>query len=238
MNLDLMRYPFLILPRDRSVKKENRSRFEGSQHGKGSPTAGAAADWPRLRRQARRGSGPRIVEIRRRKRFAAARRWANFAVLMILLFAALGLVVIPQATGSQTYTVPTSSMAPTYSAGTFIVVKPTALSQLKYGDIVTYQPMPDSPEVRTQRIVGFGALQDGERTLVTRGDQPGANDPERVRARQIKGKPLYAIPLVGYLTSAVGGADREQWMMVAAAGLVGQSVLLIVLSVRRRRRAG
>jgi signal peptidase len=188
----------------------------------------------------RRGGGAatRIVEIRRRKRFAAAGIWANFAVLMTLLFAALGLVVIPEATGAQAYTVSTNDMAPTYSAGTFLVVKPAALSQLKYGDIVTYQAAPNSPEVRTHRVVGFGAMQDGERTLVTRGDNANANDPEPVRARQIKGKPLYAIPLVGYLTGAVGDADREQWMMLAAAGLAGQCVLLVVLGIRRRRRAG
>ena len=188
----------------------------------------------------RRGGGAatRILEIRRRKRFAAAGRWANFAVLMILLFAALGLVIIPQATGSRTYTVHTNSMAPTYSAGTFLVVRPTTLSQLKYGDIVTYQPAPGSREVRTHRIVGFGALQDGERTLITRGDNTNANDPEPVRARQIRGKPLYAIPLVGYLTSALGDADRDLWMTLAAAGLVGPCVLLIVLGVRRRRRVG
>ncbi|MFC9350805.1 signal peptidase I [Arthrobacter sp. NPDC057013] len=188
----------------------------------------------------RRGGGAatRIFEIRRRKRFAAARLWANFAVLMTLLFAALGLVVIPQATGSQTYTVTTNSMAPTYSAGTFLVVKPAALSQLKFGDIVTYQAVPSSPGVRTQRIVGFGAMQDGERTLITKGDNANASDPEPVRARQIKGTPLYAIPLVGYLTGALGDADREQWMMLAGAGLAGQCLLLVLLGIRRRRRAG
>ncbi|MDQ1059585.1 signal peptidase [Arthrobacter globiformis] len=188
----------------------------------------------------RRGGGAatRILEIRRRKRFAAAGRLANFAVLFVLLFAALALVVIPQATGSRTYTVPTNSMAPTYSAGAFLVVKPAAMSQLKYGDIVTYQPSPDSPEVLTHRIVGFNAMHDGERTLVTKGDNATVNDGVPVHARQIKGKPLYAIPLVGYLTGALGGADRDLWMLLAVTGLVGQCVLLIVLGVRRRRRAG
>ncbi|MFP3460130.1 signal peptidase I [Arthrobacter globiformis] len=188
----------------------------------------------------RRGGGAatRIFEIRRRKRFAAAGLWTNFAVLMFLLFAALGLVVIPQATGAQTYSVSTNDSAPAYPAGTFLVVKPAALSQLKFGDLVTYQPALNSPEVRTHRIVGFGAMQDGERTLVTRGDDANANDPEPVRVRQIKGKPLYAIPLAGYLTSAIGDADRGLWMMLAAAGLIGQCVLLIVLGVRRRRRSG
>lgn len=188
----------------------------------------------------RRGGGAasRILEIRRRKRFAAAGRLANFTVLLVLLLTALALVVIPQATGSRTYTVPTNSMMTTYSAGTFLVVEPAAMSQLKYGDIVTYQPSPDSPEVLTHRIVGFGAMQDGERTLVTKGDNATVNDAVPVHARQIKGKPLYAIPLVGYLTGALGGADRNLWMLLAVAGLIGQCVLLIVLGVRRRRRAG
>jgi signal peptidase len=186
----------------------------------------------------RRGGGAatRIFEIRRRKRFAAAGRLANFAVLFVLLFAALALVVIPEATGSRTCTVLTNSMAPTYSAGTFLVVKPTALSQLKYGDIIAFRPTADSPEVLTHRVVGFGATQDGERTLVTKGDNTNANDAEPVHARQIMGKPLYAIPLVGYLAQALGDADRDLWMMLAVGGLIGQSVLLVVLGVRRRRR--
>jgi signal peptidase len=187
----------------------------------------------------RRGGGAatRIFEIRRRQRFAAAGRRANYAVLLVLVLAALGLVVIPQATGSQTFTVLTNSMAPTYSPGTFLVVKPAALSQLKYGDIVTYQPTPDSAEFRTRRVVGFGAVQDGERTLITKGDNSRSGDTESVRARQIKGKPLYAVPLVGYFAAAVGNADRDVWTALAVIGLLGQSVLLIVLGVRRRRRA-
>lgn len=186
----------------------------------------------------RRGGGAatRILEIRRRKRSAAAGRLANYAVLFVLLFAALGLVVIPQATGSQTYTLLTNSMAPTYSAGTFLVVKPAPLSQLKYGDMVTYQPAPGNPEVTTHRIVGFGATQAGERTLVTKGDNSSANDAEPVRARQIKGKPLYAIPLVGFLTSALGDPDRDLWVILAVAGIIGQCMLFLFLGVRRRRR--
>ncbi|MFE4543819.1 signal peptidase I [Arthrobacter sp. NPDC056727] len=187
----------------------------------------------------RRGGGAatRIFEIRRRKRFAAAGRWVNLAVLLFIFLTALALIAIPQATGSRTYSVLSNSMEPTYSAGTFLVVKPAALSQLKYGDLVTYRPAPDSPEVLTHRIVGFGATQNGERTLVTKGDNAAVNDAEPVQARQIMGKPLYAVPLAGYLASALGEADRDLLIMLAVAGLAGQCLLLIYLGARRRRRA-
>jgi signal peptidase len=114
-------------------------------------------------------------------------------------------------------------------------VKPTPLSQLKYGDVVTYRPAPDSPEVLTRRIVGFGAMQNGNRTLVTKADNAVVNDAQPVHARQIMGKPLYAIPLAGYLADAVGDVDRDFLIVLAGAGLAGQCMLLIFLGARRRR---
>ncbi|MFC7849282.1 signal peptidase I [Arthrobacter sp. NPDC057388] len=188
----------------------------------------------------RRGGGAatRILEIRRRKRFAAAGRWANFAVLLVLLLTALALVVVPQATGSRTYPVLTDSMEPTYSAGTFLVLEPVAISQLKYGDLVAYRPAPDSREVLTHRVVSSGPVLDGERTVITRRDGSPVNDPKPVNARQIMGKPLYSIPLAGYLAGALGEADRDTLLVLAAAGLAVQSALLAVLRARRRRREG
>jgi signal peptidase len=168
---------------------------------------------------------------------AAAGSFANI-LLMVLGFAALALVVVPWATGSHTYTMLTNSMAPKYSPGTFLVVKPAAFSELKYGDIVTFQLSLARPEVETQRIVGFGATQEGEKILITKGDNNAVNDPMPVRGHQIKGKVFYAVPLVSYLADALGNADRELWMKVAAVGLIGVGALLIFRTIRRRRAAG
>jgi signal peptidase len=188
----------------------------------------------------RRGGGAatRILEIRRRKRFAPAGRWANLAVLLVLLFAALALVVIPQAAGARTYPVLTSSMEPTYSAGTFLVVTPTPLSQVKYGDLVTYRPTAECPDVLNHRVMGVGPVLDGERTVVTRGDGSRVNDAKPVKASQVMGKPLYSVPLAGYLAGALGAADRDTLLVLAVAGIAVLSVLLAFLGARRRRRAG
>lgn len=158
--------------------------------------------------------------------------------LMVLVFAALALVIVPQAAGYRTYTVSTNSMAPKYPAGTFLTVKPVAFSELRSGDIVTFQPNLERPGVETQRIVGFGITQSGEKTLITRGDNNGVTSPTPVHAPQVKGKLFYTVPFVGYLTDVLGNADRELWMTVAAAGLTGFGALFIFRAVRRRRPAG
>jgi len=156
-------------------------------------------------------------------------------VLVIAVFAALVLIVVPKATGSQTYTVLTNSMAPKYSPGTFMVMKPVSFDELMYGDIVTFQLHSGRPEVETHRIVGFGATQEGEKTLITKGDNNGANDADPVRALQVKGKLFYAVPYVGFVANALGNADRDLWTKVAAAGLIGYGAIMIFRSVRRSR---
>lgn len=173
-----------------------------------------------------------------RSGWAAASRFLNLVVLIIAVFAALVLIVVPKATGSQTYTVLTNSMAPKYSPGTFMVMKPVSFDELKYGDIVTFQLHSGRPEVETHRIVGFGAIQSGEKTLITKGDNNGANDADPVRELQVKGKLLYAVPYVGYAANALGNADRDLWTKVAAAGLIGYGAIVVFRSVRKSRKRG
>jgi signal peptidase len=173
----------------------------------------------------------------RRGALAAAGRILNVVVLMIAVFAALVLIVVPKATGSLTYTVLTNSMAPKYSPGTFMVMKPVAFDELKYGDVVTFQLYSGRPDVETHRIVGFSATQAGEKTLVTKGDNNGSNDPEPVRELQVKGKLFYAVPYVGYVANALGNADRNTWTTLAAAGLIGYGGLLVIKGIRGRGRS-
>jgi signal peptidase len=156
-------------------------------------------------------------------------------LLLIAVFAALVLIIFPKVTGSQTYAVLTNSMAPKYSPGTYLVVKPTAFSELKAGDVVTFQLESGKPAVESHRIVGFGTTQTGEKTLITKGDNNDINDPNPVRELQVKGKLFYAVPYVGYIANALGNSDRGLWVSVGAAGLIGYGALLIFRSIRKRR---
>ena len=172
------------------------------------------------------------VAPKRRSNLAVIGKVLNFVVLMIAVFAALVLIVLPRATGSQTYTVLTSSMAPNFPPGTFLVMKPVDFGELKYGDVVTFQMYSGRPDVETHRVVGFAATQEGEKTLITKGDNNGVNDAEPVRELQMKGKLFYAVPYVGYAANALGNADRNLWVTVGAAGLIGYGALLVVKGVR------
>lgn len=168
--------------------------------------------------------------------FAAAGKVLNFLVLMVAVFAALVLIVVPRVTGSQSYTVLTNSMAPSFPPGTFLVVKPVDFAELKYGDVVTFQMYSGRPDVETHRIVGFAATQEGEKTLITKGDNNGVSDAEPVRELQVKGKLFYAVPYVGYAANALGNADRNLWVTLGAAGLIGYGALLMVKGARDRGR--
>jgi signal peptidase len=167
---------------------------------------------------------------------AAAGRSVSFVLLLVMVFAALALILVPKATGSQTYAVLTNSMAPKYSPGTYLVVKPTAFSELKAGDVITFQLESGKPAVESHRIIGFGTTQTGEKTLITKGDNNDITDPNPVRELQVKGRLFYAVPYVGYVANALGNSDRGLWVSVGAAGLIGYGALLIFRNIRSPRR--
>ena len=156
--------------------------------------------------------------------------------MLVALFAALVLIVVPVATGSQTYTILTKSMAQKYPPGTFMVMKPVPFDELKYGDVITFQLYSGRPDVETHRIVGFGSTQQGEKTLITKGDNNGANDENPVRAIQVKGKLFYAVPYVGFVANFLGNSDRGMWTVIAAVALIGYGTITVYKSVRKTRK--
>lgn len=168
-------------------------------------------------------------------------RIASYSALLLAVFAALVLVVIPMATGSQTYTVLTGSMQPNYPPGTLIVVKPVAAEQLAIGDVVTYQMNPGQPEVVTHRITGFGVAQDGQRTFATQGDANNSPDDRAVLPVQVRGKLFYSVPVLGYAANwlnqgfdQVGGKGPIILLLVGL--LFAYGLFMFVQAWRERRK--
>lgn len=159
-----------------------------------------------------------------------------FLMLLIAAFFALVMVVVPMATGSQTYTVLTSSMAPKYAPGTFLAVKPTAFSDLRVGDVITYQIESGKPDVITHRITAIGATQQGARILTTKGDNNSLPDALPVQEVQIKGKLLYAVPYLGYVAHTVG-QDRDLLLPVIAMALIAFGGFSMVKGAQEKKRA-
>jgi signal peptidase len=157
-----------------------------------------------------------------------------------MVFAALILIAVPLFTGSSTYAVLTSSMAPRYPPGTLLVVKPSSFASLRTGDVITYQLESGKPAVVTHRVVSIGVTQKGERTLITKGDNNDLRDATPVREVQVRGKLLYAVPYAGFVANILG-QHRGGATGVAAAALIVYGVFtggkgLLTTKNRRPRR--
>ena len=160
----------------------------------------------------------------------------SYLALCIASLAALILVVVPMLTGSQTYSVLTSSMAPKYAPGTFLVVKPIPFEELRVGDIITYQIESGSPAVITHRITAISATQSGELEFITKGDNNDAEDELPVRELQVRGKLFYAVPFVGFAANALGNSDRGAAAQWGAVALMGYGVISLVRGALAKRR--
>lgn len=111
---------------------------------------------------------------------------------LILVFS---LTPIPGAI--KLYTVTTSSMAPTISAGSIVIVKPQSDYQLN--DIVT-RFQPGKQNTITHRIIAIDQTGDSI-TFRTKGDANNTNDYQTIVAKNILGKVIFSIPLLGYFVS-------------------------------------
>ncbi|TFB47233.1 signal peptidase I [Cryobacterium tagatosivorans] len=141
------------------------------------------------------------------------------ALLLLVIALAVLLIVVPKATGGQPLTVLTSSMEPRLPPGTLIVVRPVDPSDLRIGDVVTYQIRSGQPGVITHRVIAIASASTGGRTFTLKGDNNSDPDAEQVREEQVRGRLWYSVPLIGYLNNVIGGANRA-WVVPGAAVLL------------------
>jgi signal peptidase len=141
----------------------------------------------------------------------------GWGLLLLVLGLAAVIIGVPLATGSVPLTVQTNSMAPTYPAGTLVVVRPVDPSTIRIGDAIAFQTVSGRDSIVTHRVIAISSSA-GDRTFSTQGDNSDLPDAGPVIADQIRGAVWYSIPWVGYLTEVVG-ANREWIVPTLAVGL-------------------
>ena len=150
------------------------------------------------------------------------RRWLLPLRLLTWLLTAsaaalvLAAVVVPRLGGATPYTVLTGSMAPVYPPGSLVVVRPVESTEVRIGDVVTYQLRSGEPAVATHRVVGVGWSADGERLLTTQGDANPVPDAEPVRGVQLRGEVWYSLPWVGHLNVLLTPGQHQRLVQLAA----------------------
>ena len=160
-------------------------------------------------------------------------------LVVVLALAAL-IIVIPKLAGAVPMAVLTSSMEPRYPPGTLIVVQDIDTRDLRTGDVATYQIESGKPALITHRIIGINNGFDGSQSFVFKGDNNGVRDSKDIVSAQIVGKLWYSLPLFGYVSTWINGANRSLVIAIASIGLLGYSgfaILTGVLSTTRKRRA-
>lgn len=165
--------------------------------------------------------------------FRQAIEWTLIVLAGAVLLVA---VVIPKLAGATPYTVLTGSMKPAMPPGTLVVVRHVDQSAIRTGDVVTYQPTPDSTDVITHRVVAVGTDATGQLVLQTKGDANPVPDPAMVHGYQIVGRRWYYVPYVGYVTRLLTGDQRTIAVRIVIAGLLLYMLAMFAGEWRERRR--
>lgn len=124
-------------------------------------------------------------------------------VLVILLVLVVILLVGVRLFGIKPYTVLSGSMEPSYPVGSLIYVKEVDPLTLKKNDPVTF--MLNETTVATHRIVEVIPDKDDPDVVRfrTKGDNNKDEDGDLVHSNNVIGKPIFCIPLLGYVANYV-----------------------------------
>lgn len=101
--------------------------------------------------------------------------------------------------GLQVYHVISPSMEPSYSVGDLIYVKEVDPYSVKVGDPITFV-LNEDLAVATHRVV---AIDSENRQFTTKGDANKTEDAEPVHFNNLIGVPVFAIPLLGYVSAYI-----------------------------------
>ncbi|MBQ1977306.1 MAG: signal peptidase I [Ruminococcus sp.] len=139
--------------------------------------------------------------------------------IAILVFFVLALIFImvarisgntPSLFGYSMLRVSSDSMEPELKVGSIILVKDEDPANLQKGDVITYHGEKGSVagKLITHQIVAEPYEEDGTYYFTTRGIRSGAIDDPEIEDRQIVGKVLFKIPILGslydFFTSSLG----------------------------------
>jgi len=162
----------------------------------------------------------------------------SFGLLALIALIAVLVIALPMLTKSTPYTVLTSSMTPSYPAGTLVIVKPTDVQQIHIGDVITYQLESNQPAVVTHRVIQIvePTTPSGTESFITKGDANSLPDAKPVQPVQVRGVVWYAVPFIGWVNNVVNGDARSVIVPIVAGGLFLYAGFMGASTVVDRRR--
>ncbi len=148
--------------------------------------------------------------------FNKIKKAVGVIILVIFLLALIFVMIArisgntPSLFGYSMLRVSSDSMEPELKVGSIILVEKEEPANLQKGDVITYhgEKGPVAGKLITHQIVSEPYEEDGVYHFTTRGIKPGAIDDPEILDRQIVGKVLFKIPILGslydFFTSKLG----------------------------------
>lgn len=155
-----------------------------------------------------------------------------FNILVIVTVLAVGFVGFNLISGAKGYAVTSPSMKDTLNVGDVVFVKPVSFDDLQVGDIITVTSS-DNGKFFTHRVVD---INKADRTVTTRGDANGADDPFPTEEERIVGRVWYSVPLLGFITIGFSLVSRSAGLLILAAVAVVLVILNSILTKSKKRR--
>ena len=134
------------------------------------------------------------------KKTGVKKAWDIISSVIVVLVVILALLLVgARLIGLNVYTVVSGSMEPTYSVGDLLYVKKVAPESIRVGDPITFV-LNEDLVIATHRVVD---IDDENQHFYTKGDANEVEDAAPVHFNNLIGKPIFAIPLIGYVSNWV-----------------------------------
>ena len=158
------------------------------------------------------------------KTFKKVWNWVSGVLVTIVVLLAIALVGV-RLVGLHPFVVLSGSMEPEYHVGSLIYVKSVDYKSLQVGDDITY--MLDEDTVVTHRIIEVLVDEEDPETLryFTQGIANEVPDATSVHYKNIIGKPVFAIPYLGYVSNYIQNPPG-MYIAIAAGAIL---ILLVFL---------
>lgn len=149
-------------------------------------------------------------------------------VVLVVIFAVF--LMGSRLVGLQVFHVISPSMEPTYSVGDLVYVKTVDPDSVKVGDPITFV-LNEDLVVATHRVV---AIDSENRQFTTKGDANKTEDAAPVHFNNLIGVPVFAIPLLGYVSGYIQ-SPPGMYIAIALGVLLLAAVFLPDLLAKKDR---
>lgn len=151
-------------------------------------------------------------------------------VALVMIFAVF--LMGSRLVGLQVFNVISGSMEPTYSVGDLLYVKTVDPDSVRVGDPITFV-LNEDLAVATHRVVAVDSVN---RQFTTKGDANESEDARPVHFNNLVGVPVFAIPLLGYVSAYIQ-SPPGMYVAIAFGVLLLAAVFLPDLLMKKSEKA-